>query len=112
MGRRPDAGPKTRPGDISSEGSDDDEVQFDPMVVVRDSDEGKMMDKWLQAARRRLGGMFPRPEARKSMERYAEKMRQRKLKEEDSGRSFARRRDGSGRGEVDCENQRCFFGNS
>jgi hypothetical protein len=78
--RRPGAGPKTRPGDISSEGSDDDEVQFDPMVVVRDSDEGKMMDKWLQAARRRLGGMFPRPEARKSMERYAEKMRQRKLK--------------------------------
>ena len=39
-----------------------------------------MLGKWLDAARKRLKGTFPRPEARGEMEKYAEKMRQRKLK--------------------------------
>jgi hypothetical protein len=63
----------------SSEESED-EVAFDPVVVVRESGEGRMLSKWLNAARRRMGGEFPRPDARKEMEKYAEKMRKRKLK--------------------------------
>ena len=38
------------------------------------------MSKWLNAARRRLGGQFPRPGARAEMEAYAAKMREYKLK--------------------------------
>lgn len=77
--RAPGAGARTRPDDISDEESDED-VAFDPMIVVRESGEGRMMSKWLNAARRRLGGEFPRPDARAQMERYAEKMRRRKLR--------------------------------
>ena len=39
-----------------------------------------MLSKWLDAARKRLGGTFPRDAARAEMEAYAEKMRRRKLK--------------------------------
>lgn len=39
-----------------------------------------MMSKWLVAARKKLGGLFPRPEARKQMERYAQKLRALKQK--------------------------------
>jgi hypothetical protein len=39
-----------------------------------------MMTKWLNAARKKLGGEFPRPHAKREMEKYAEKMRQIKLK--------------------------------
>ena len=31
-------------------------MAFDPVVVVRESGEGRMLSKWLHAARRRLGG--------------------------------------------------------
>merc|ERR1711871_991113 len=76
--RHPGAGRGARPGDISSD-HDDYEVAFDPIVVSRVSIEGRMMSKWLQAARKRLGGDFPRPGAREEMEIYAQKMRDRKL---------------------------------
>jgi len=76
--RLPGAGRATRPDDISSD-EEDEEVIFDPMVVTRASGEGKMMSKWLDAARRRIGGTFPKKEARLQMERYAERMRKRKL---------------------------------
>ena len=33
-----------------------------------------MMSKWLLAARKKLGGAFPRPDARRQMERYAAKL--------------------------------------
>lgn len=39
-----------------------------------------MMSKWLVAARRKLGGAFPRPDARRQMERYAQKLRELKMK--------------------------------
>ena len=52
----------TRPQDISDE-EEDEEPIFDPMVVARSSAEGRMMSKWLGAARTRLGGAFPRPRA-------------------------------------------------
>ena len=77
--RPPGAGRATRADDVSSDESDED-VAFDPLVVVRQSAEGRMLGKWLDAARKRLKGTFPRPEARGEMEKYAEKMRQRKLK--------------------------------
>jgi hypothetical protein len=77
--RPPGASRATRPDDLSSDESDDD-VNFDPMVVVRTSAEGRMLGKWLSAARRRMGGEFPRPDARAQMERYAERMRRRKLR--------------------------------
>ena len=48
-----------------------DEVVFDAVVVTRSSPEGRMMQKWLHAARTKLGGahLFPKPEARAQMER-------------------------------------------
>lgn len=49
--------------DISS---DDDDLgpSFKPMVVSRKSSEARVLSKWLTAARRRLGGKFPRPHAK------------------------------------------------
>merc|ERR1711871_1900278 len=79
--RHPGAGRATRAKDMSSDDEDDeDQVVFEPMVVTRSSVEGKVMSKWLNAARRRLGGTFPRPNAREEMKIYAKKMREFKLK--------------------------------
>ena len=61
--------------DISSD-EEDDEVAFEPVPVPRSSDEGRMLSKWLAAARAKLGGEFPRPEARAAVERYAAMMRE------------------------------------
>ncbi|KAF4030711.1 hypothetical protein GN244_ATG17470 [Phytophthora infestans] len=36
---------------------------------------GRVLTKWLLAARKRLGGAFPRPEAQEEMERYARKLK-------------------------------------
>jgi hypothetical protein len=77
--RAPGPSTLTRPQDISSD-EEDDEVEFEPIVVTRSSPEGRMMSKWLLAARKKLGGPFPRPEARKQMDRYAQKLRQMKMK--------------------------------
>ncbi|CAM9444697.1 unnamed protein product, partial [Hapterophycus canaliculatus] len=57
------------------------EAVFDAVVVTRTSPEGRMMSKWLYAARTKLGGahLFPKPEAKAQMERYVEGMRRRKL---------------------------------
>ena len=68
----------TRPGDISSDDEEDDEL-FDPIIVVRSSNEGKMMSIWLEAARKRLGGSFPKPEAKRQVEIYVERLRNVKL---------------------------------
>ncbi|MEO1777070.1 MAG: hypothetical protein AAFS07_19185, partial [Pseudomonadota bacterium] len=91
-------GQATRLMDVSSDEentSGDDEVRFDPMVVGRDSDVGRMMGKWLGAARRRLGGEFPRPHARREMEKYANKMRERQLRRARTGAAG----DGEGHGD-------------
>ena len=45
----------TRPQDISDDDEEEEPI-FDPMVVARSSAEGRMMSKWLGAARTRLGG--------------------------------------------------------
>jgi hypothetical protein len=93
------AKPRTRAVDLSSDEEDED-VMFDPLVVVRESPEGKMLAKWLDAARRRCGGAFPRAGARKQMEEYAEKMRQRKLKR---ARDKKKGRGGGGAGGGDAD---------
>lgn len=77
--RAPGPSRQTRPQDISSD-EDDDDADFEPVVVTRTSPEGRMMSKWLVAARKKLGGPFPRPDARKQMERYAQKLRELKMK--------------------------------
>jgi hypothetical protein len=69
----------SRAQDISSDEEEDD-PGFEPVVVTRTSPEGLMMSKWLLAARKKLGGAFPRPDARRQMERYAQKLRQAKMK--------------------------------
>jgi hypothetical protein len=69
---------KLRADEFSSdEGSDEDggDVPFAPMVVARGSIEGRVLTKWLLAARKRIGGAFPRPEAQEEMERYARKLK-------------------------------------
>ncbi|GMF11866.1 unnamed protein product [Phytophthora lilii] len=69
---------KLRADEFSSdEGSDEDggDVPFAPIVVARGSIEGRVLTKWLLAARKRLGGAFPRPEAQEEMERYARKLK-------------------------------------
>jgi len=72
--RHPGKGRVARSGDISSDEEVEDAV-FEPMVVSRSSVEGRVMTKWLVAARKRLGGTFPRPDAREQMEEYAKRMR-------------------------------------
>lgn len=71
-------GVKIRADEFSSdEGSDEDggEVPFAPVVVARGAIEGRVLTKWLLAARKRLGGAFPRPKAQEEMERYARKLK-------------------------------------
>lgn len=54
---------------------------FDAVVVTRTSPEGRMMTKWLLAARTKLGGahLFPKPEAKAQMERRVTRSRSRKM---------------------------------
>jgi hypothetical protein len=58
--------------------SDDDDMEaptFPPLVVSRTTPGAKVVYKWLTAARRRLGGVFPRPHARDEMESHAKSLR-------------------------------------
>ena len=73
-----DAMPRNQ--DVSSDEEDDDDSEFDPVVVSRTSAEGRMMSKWLTAARKKLGGSFPRPDARAQVEQYAQRLRDYKFK--------------------------------
>ncbi|KAA0165573.1 hypothetical protein FNF28_03425 [Cafeteria roenbergensis] len=81
--RREAEGRRTRPGDVSDTDSESGlsdastDVDFDPLVVDRDAPVGRVMTKWLDAARSRLHGAFPRPEAEEQVVRYVTKMRER-----------------------------------
>eukprot|EP01029_Cantina_marsupialis_P009699 TRINITY_DN2249_c0_g1_i2.p1 TRINITY_DN2249_c0_g1~~TRINITY_DN2249_c0_g1_i2.p1 ORF type:complete len:4493 (+),score=1584.60 TRINITY_DN2249_c0_g1_i2:343-13821(+) len=77
--RMPGEGRKTRAADISSDESEEEEV-FEPMVIARNAVEGRTVIKWLNAARRRLGGTFPRPNAKAEVEEYIANMRKRHLR--------------------------------
>jgi hypothetical protein len=66
---------KTRANDLSDDdGSDLDNV-FEAIVVSRTSTVGMLMARWHGAARKRLGGEFPRPTAKEEMDTYAKKMK-------------------------------------
>ena len=71
------AGVVTRPGDISSDDESDDQVLFDPVIVIRSSGEGIMMNKWMQAARAKLGGDFPKKSAMEQTDRYLDRLKHR-----------------------------------
>ena len=73
------AGLPTRPGDISSDDESEDDIFYDPLVVVRSSNDGKMMNKWLWAARHKLGGEFPRRGAAKQTEKYLRRLKTRTI---------------------------------
>jgi hypothetical protein len=91
-------GRQARAEDISSDDSDEDTPFFEPMVVARSSPEGKLMAKWLTAARTRLGGVFPRPTARAAMREYTAQMRDRKLRPRKRGGKRRGRRGAGGAG--------------
>lgn len=74
------AAPKGKLRDDEFSSDDDEQVEFDPVVVARASVEGRMLSKWLLASRKRLGGIFPREHAQKEMEAYAKRMRARKAR--------------------------------
>ena len=68
---------RTRADDFSSDSEGEMDVAFAPVVVARSSPVGRLMRKWLVAARRRLGGRFPRPQAAEEMKAYSAAMRNR-----------------------------------
>lgn len=71
----------TRPDDISSDEEEEEEgIFFDPMIVSRTSKEGRVISKWLIVARKKLGGNFPREEAKDQTQKYVELMKKKKVK--------------------------------
>lgn len=72
-----------------SEGYDGAPI-FDPITVDRNAPWGRLMSKWLIAARIRLGGEFPRPHAKLEMEAFAAKLRDRQAAR--AKRQIAKRR--------------------
>ena len=65
--------------DLSSDEDDTLKVTFDPLVVSRSSAVGVIMQKWLTASRRRLGGTFPRPKAAEELAKYTERMKRKAM---------------------------------
>ena len=62
----------TRPGDISSDEDDEENVFFEPLVIDHFSPHGRLLSKWLLAARRKIGGSFPRSNAPLYSQKYIE----------------------------------------
>ena len=79
----------TRPDDISSDESDEEEgCLFDPLIVLNTSFEGRMLLKWLGIAREKLGGDFPRPGSKEQIELYLKHLKKRTIQERKSGISI------------------------
>jgi len=76
--KSPSANQVTRATDISSD-EEEDEDSFNAIVVVRSSKEGKIMSKWLNAARKTIGGEFPKLEANEEIARYVGRMKKKEL---------------------------------
>ena len=78
----------TRADDISDDESEDD-VLFGvdhPVIIAKSSDEGQIMSKWLENARKSIGGEFPRVEvAEKQVKEYLEKQQKSSAKVNDDG---------------------------
>ena len=71
------AGRPSRPGDISSDDESEDEVYFEPVILVHSSKEGQIMKKWCNAARVRVGGKFPRKGAERQSQLYLDRLKRR-----------------------------------
>lgn len=80
--REPGRGRTTRAHDLSSDSEGEMEVMFDAVIVGRSSSVGRLMRKWLVAARRRMGGTFPRPQAADEMRQYSAAMKNRAARAE------------------------------
>eukprot|EP00979_Chaetoceros_neogracilis_P018295 scaffold10569_cov245-Chaetoceros_neogracile.AAC.2 len=66
----------TRPGDISSDDEDDaDSIPFQPLIIDKLSCHGQLLSRWMLAARIKMGGRFPRPEAEHYCQHYIEKLK-------------------------------------
>jgi len=65
----------TRPGDISSDDDNEDFSLFEPLVIDKVSSNGQLLTKWLLAARAKMGGRFPRPNAELFCTEYVQKMK-------------------------------------
>jgi len=64
---------KEREIELAVQGLDeDDDLAWDPVVVDRNKPAGRALSKWIQAARLRIGGTFPKAEARQEMEIQAQ----------------------------------------
>ena len=75
----------TRPGDISSDEEDEDNNilnAYTPVLVERDSAHGRLLKKWLKAARYQIGGQFPHPDAKSFAEKYILQMTREKSRQE------------------------------
>jgi hypothetical protein len=57
-------------GDISDDEEEESVTLFDPLILGRKSNEYIMVSKWLAAARKKLGGSFPREKAKEQTELY------------------------------------------
>jgi hypothetical protein len=57
-------------GDISDDEEEESVFLFDPLILGRQSNEFIMISKWLAAARKKLGGSFPREKAKEQTELY------------------------------------------
>ena len=76
--------------------ADGDSPIFDFVQVDRVAPLGRLMTKWLKAARQRMGGVFPRPEARDELVEYTQRINeakerrllrmQKKLQDEETAR--------------------------
>lgn len=64
-----------KPRDLSSDEDDTLKVTFDPIIVSRSSSVGVLLQKWLSASRKRLGGVFPRPNAAAELEKYTRRIK-------------------------------------
>ena len=78
MGQRKEFGPQARAEravarteTLNALGLDaEDDTVWDPLVVDATKPMGRALTKWLGAARRRIGGTFPKADARPEMEEY------------------------------------------
>jgi hypothetical protein len=94
------------------------DVPWDAVTVPHNSALGRIMSKWLAAARTREGGQFPRPDARTEVEAYMRRMRESKAarirrqlearKRAEQGEAGDGAQDGKGARDGDGEEARRF----
>ena len=69
---------QTRPGDISSDEEDEETISFEPLAIDEFSSHGRLLQKWLIGARRKIGGPFPRPSAKLYTKTYIDGLKRKR----------------------------------